>query len=83
MGGTPDQHRFGFTGHLQFNRSTFTDPNATAQYVPIPTVGTTSLSATTAASNITAVNNKTYGAWCSEVGDSCWVTVNPVFYINY
>lgn len=83
MGGTPDQHRVGFSGHLMFNRRDYVDPNSTKQWVPIPTVGTTNLSAADVAGNVSAANNTMYGVYMTEVGDSCWVDVNPVFYKNY
>ena len=81
--GVPDQYRAGFSGHLAFNRRDYVDPNSTKQWVPTPTVGTTNLSAADQAGNVTAANNTMYGVYMTEVGDSCWVDVNPVFYKNH
>ncbi len=83
MGGTPDQHRFGFSGHLLFNRRDYVDPNSTKQWVPTPTVGTHNLSPADVSGNLSAANNTMYGVYMTEVGDSCWVNVDPVFYKNY
>ena len=81
--GVTDQFRAGLSGHLAFNRRDFVDPNSTKQWVPTPKVGTTNLSSGDIAGNVIAANNTTYGVYMTEVSDSMYVEVDPVFYKNH
>lgn len=75
--GLTDRLRTSFTGHFIFLRSDFMDKNAAIQWVPNVFTPADSIG------NISAANNKTYGAWSKNVGDEMSITLNMQFYKDH
>lgn len=75
--GIPDRLRASFTGNFTFNRSDFMDTKAAIQWVPYVFHPADSIG------NISAANNKTYGAWSKNVADEMSITMNMQFYKDH
>lgn len=71
-----DRYRASFTGKLTFNRSDFIDTLSTIQWVPVPALADQ-------AGNLSAVNNKTYGVWTTNVANEMSLSFNAQFYKNH
>lgn len=71
-----DRYRASFTAKLSFQRSDYMDTQSTIQYVPVPALADQT-------GNLSAINNKTYGVWTTNVDDGMSFSFNAQFYKNH
>lgn len=71
-----DRYRASFSAKLTFKRSDFMDTKSTVQWVSVPRLADQT-------GNLSAVNNKTYGVWTTNVADEMSFSFNAQFYKNH